>query len=475
MPVTHDSDVPQEPAATGITPLDEHRERNADEAAVREIVGQIQQTGVEFVYYQTVSLTGRVLGKVVPARHLHRNLERGVNMHRTAVADLQVTREGALLGGGTQAPEFTALPDLDTFAVLPWDRTVARFFCQVYEPEHLPEVGGRHLAHDARGNLKRVHAAFTERTGLHLRTGCEPEMSWLGEGLKVRVRPGSSPSYHADCLELMRPIYQRVIRYAQQLGFDMVEGDYEDPGQLELNWNFDHADRTADRLVTYRQICRQVARELGVTASFMPKPFTGMMGNGCHHNFSVWRGEENVLADPAVRELHLTETGRHVLGGVLAHAAGSMALMGPTVNSYKRYWDVGQFAPAQINWGMDNKTCTVRLSANGRLECKLPDASVNPYLSHAALIAAIQDGLDNGIDPGEPHSGDSTDASVSKFGPLPLTLGDALNAFAADEVVRSSMPEEMAELYLALKHDEWARFCGAVTDWERDMYTEALP
>ncbi|MFF5259222.1 glutamine synthetase family protein [Actinomadura viridis] len=464
------------------TALDEHKERNADDGAARDLAARVEQSGVEFIYYQTVSLTGRVVGKVVPARHLRRNLERGVNLHRTAMSDLQVDRFGALLGGGTEAPEFTAMPDLDTFDVLPWDTTVGRFFCSVYEPGQRPGVGGRPLATDARSNLRRVHAAFTEATGLRLRSGCEPEMTWTGPGLEVHVKPGSSPSYHVDSLEVMRPVFQRVIRYGQALGLDMIEGDYEDPGQLELNWMFDDADRTADRLVTYRQICRQVARELGVTASFMPKPAAGVMGNGCHHNLSLWRGEENVLADPAVTEMHLTETGRHAVGGILSHAAGMMALMGPTVNSYKRYWDAGQFAPSQINWGMDNKTCTVRLSANGRLECKLPDASVNPYLSHAALISAIKDGLDHAVDPGAPQAGSSyADASSnemdspSKFTPLPLTLRDALDAFASDAVVRGAFPEEMAELYLALKGDEWARFCGAITDWEREMYTEHLP
>jgi glutamine synthetase len=359
---------------------------------------------------------------------------------------------------------------------------VGRLFCRVYEPRHRPEVGGRPLATDARSHLQRAHAAFTEATGgLRLRSGCEPEMTWTGPGLEVHYKPGSSPSYHVDSLEVMRPVYQRVIRYAQALGFDMIEGDYEDPGQLELNWLFDDCDRTADRLVTYRQICRQVARELGVTASFMPKPAAGVMGNGCHHNLSLWRAGDgggegvNILADPDVTEMHLTEPGRHAVGGILSHAAGMMALMGPTVNSYKRYWDAGQFAPSQINWGFDNKTCTVRLSANGRLECKLPDASVNPYLSHAALLAAIKDGLDHAIDPGAPQSGSSYDGAPSKFEPLPLTLRDALDAFAADTVIRGSFPDQMADLYLDLKGDEWARFCGAITDWEHEMYSEHLP
>ncbi|MFG3205103.1 glutamine synthetase family protein [Streptomyces sp. NPDC048192] len=459
---------------SGATALDRHRERNTDRAAIAEIQACIAESGVQYLYYQAVTVTGRVVGKVVPAGHLARNAEKGVQLHRTAVSDLQVDRAGTLLGGGVEAAEFTAVPDLDTFAVLPWDTSVGRFFCRLYEPGHRPGVGGQPLATDVRGNLLRLHAGFTERTGLELRTGCEPEMTWSGPGLDARFRPGSSPAYHVDHLERYRPIYQKVIGYARALGLDMIEGDYEDPGQLELNWMYDHADLTADRLIVYRQICRQVARELGVTASFMPKPATGMMGNGCHHNLSLWRGEQNVLAEPGVRELHLTETGRHALGGILTHAAGAMAVMGPTVNSYKRYWDSGQFAPSQINWGMDNKTCTVRLSANGRLEFKLPDAMVNPYLSHAVLLAAIEDGLDNRIDPGPAQRGSSYAGEVA-FAKLPLTLGEALDAFAADEVVKTALGSELVELYSELKRDEWARFCGAVTDWEHMMYAEEAP
>ncbi|MFE3580121.1 glutamine synthetase family protein [Streptomyces vinaceus] len=456
------------------TALDEHRERNADRAAIEAIEKRIADAGVEYIYYQAVTVTGRVIGKVVPAEHLLRNVEKGVHMHRTVMADFQVDRAGNLLGGGTQAAEFTALPDLDTFAVLPWDTSVARFFCRLYEPEHRLEIGGQPLTTDVRGNLLRLHKDFTARTGLELRSGCEPEMTWTGPGLEARHRPDDSPAYRVDLLEQSRPIYQKVISYAKALGFTMIEGDYEDPGQIELNWMFDHADLTADRLITYRQICRQVGRELGVKPSFMPKPATGMMGNGCHHNLSLWRGDENVLAEPGRRELHLTDIGMHALGGILTHAAASMAVMGPTVNSYKRYWDSGQFAPSQINWGMDNKTCTVRLSANGRLEFKLPDAMVNPYLSHAILLGAISDGLDNRIDPGAAQQGSSYD-SRARFAPLPLNLGEALDSFSADRVVKDALGPELVELYYDYKADEWARFCGVVTDWEHMMYSEDTP
>lgn len=458
-----------------MTALDLHKELNTSSSVSDDLAARVRDAGVEYLYYQVVTLSGRVLAKVVPAKHLLRNLEKGVNFHRTAICDLQASREGGLFGGGAQAAEFTAMPDADTFNVLPWDRSVGAFFCRLYEPEHIHEIGGSPLATDPRGLLYRAHEQFIEDTGLRLKTGCEPEMSWLGDKLEVHVRPGASPAYHLGNLELMRPIFKRVMEYASALGLDMIEGDYEDPGQLELNWMFDSCEKTADRLITYRLICRQVANEFSVRASFMPKPTTGAMGNGCHHNFSLWRGDQNVLAEPGRRELHLTETGRHALGGVLAHAPGSMLVMASTVNSYKRYWDAGLFAPNRLNWGMDNKTCTVRLSANGRLEYKIPDASVNPYLSHTLLLAAMRDGLEKRLDPGVPDNSDSVPRGEEKRTRLPLTLGEAVEAFDRDEVVRNAMPKAMADLYRDLKADEWARFCSVVTEWEKNMYTEYLP
>jgi len=455
--------------------LDLHKEQNTRSVAAEDIVKRIQDAGVQYLYYSSVTVSGRVLAKVVPAKHLRRNLEKGINCHRTAICDLQTSREGMLFGGGAQAAEFTAMPDIDSFNVLPWDHSVGSFFCYLYEPEHIHEIGGQPLATDCRGLLYRSHERFSEDTGLTLKTGCEPEMSWLGDKLEVHVRPGASPSYHMGNLELMRPIFKRVIEYATALGLDMIEGGYEDPGQLELNWMFDRCEKTADRMMLYRLICRQVASEFGVKASFMPKPTTGAMGNGCHHNLSLWRGEHNVLAQSGRRELHLTETGLHALGGVLAHAPGSMLIMASTVNSYKRYWDAGLFAPNRLNWGMDNKTCTVRLSANGRLEYKIPDASVNPYLSHTLLLAAMRDGLENRLSPGEPDASDSVPRGSEKRTRLPLTLGEAVQAFEDDPLIFNAFPPDLANLYRDLKADEWARFCSVVTEWERKMYTDYLP
>lgn len=456
--------------------LDQHREANAAPGALDAARAAIALHGVEFVYFQAVTITARVVGKVVPATEFARLAVKGVMQHRTAVANLQSTREGVLMGGGVGAAEYCAVPDLDTFQVLPWDHRTARVFCRLYEPDHVLTSPGAPLPTDSRGLLHRIHTDFTERTGLELRTGTEPEMTWEGPGFVTSARPGASPSYHIEHLERYRAVYQKVIGYAQAMGFQMVEGDFEDAGQVELNWMFDKAELTADRLVTYRQICKQVARELGIHASFMPKPGVGYMGNGCHHNWSLWRDGANILAEPGREDLHLTQEGQHALGGLLAHTPGGMLVMGSTVNSYKRYWDAGQFAPSKINWGLDNKTCTVRLSANGRLEYKLPDAACNPFLSHAVLIAAIDDGLKNQIWPGEPTAGSSYESTMPQlFGKLPLSLGEAIEAFRADGYLIDVLGKPLSDLLVEYKSDEWARFNSTITDWEREMYWDDTP
>ncbi|MEQ3549610.1 hypothetical protein WIS52_03915 [Pseudonocardia nematodicida] len=454
--------------------FDRHRAANVDSPDVGRLEETLAQEGVEFVYYMIPTIGGRTVAKVAPAGHLRRMLGTGIAFHRTALTDLQSDRSGYLIGGGIEAREFWALPQPETLQVLPWDTTVARVFCRAYEPPQLPGVGGRIMPFDTRAVCELAHSGFTARTGLELRSGLEPEMTWAGPGMEVTAKDGQSPAYQVENLERMRPVYQRVIRYARALGLDMIQGDYEDDGQLELNWHYDRAGLTADRLVTYRQICKQVARELGLQCSFMPKPTNGKMGNGCHHNLSLWRGTgedaENIVDDGRV-ELHVTERARHAIAGMLVHSPGSMLVMGSTVNSYKRYWDAGQFAPDEPTWGLDTRAAAVRISSNGRMEFRLPDASVNPYLSHLYLLASIEDGLRRELDAGKPETAGGDVAGIR----LPRTLGEAIEAFRADDYLNEAIPEALTSVYLDLKSDEWARFCGTITEWEYKQYWEAIP
>lgn len=469
--MTDTTTTPAEAAMAAMTDRDaaaRHRAANLESDVVAELQERIEASGVEYMYYTLPTIGARNVAKMVPAKHVVRNLEKGIAFHRTALTDLQSDIFGNLIGGGIEAKEFIGLPEPDTFQALPWDTSVGRMFCTAYEPDHLPEVGGQPNAYDTRAFLKRMHRVLKDTLGLEMRSGTEPEMVWAGPGLDPIVKDGQSPAYQVENLEVMRPIYKSIVTYATAMGLDMIEGDYEDKGQLELNWMFDDVEKTADRLVLYRQICKQVAREHGVEAVFMPKPYVGSMGNGCHHNISLWdESGDNILVTPDETELHLSERGQHAVGGILDHAAGLMLVMASTVNSYKRFWDPGQFAPARANWGLDNRGSLVRISSIGRAEVRVPDASVNPYLSHGLLIAAAIEGLQQRTSPGEAGN----DAAQQ----LPLTLGEAIDAFRDDALVQQVLPRDLSDVYLELKSDEWARYCGAVTDWEYKQYWQAIP
>ena len=451
------------------TAFTRHQEANLRPDVLSALGERIRETGVKYIYYMVPSLGARPIAKGVPAEHVERMLRKGIAFHRTALTDLQTSREGELIGGGVAAHEFWGLPEPETFQVLPWDPEVARIFCTAYDPPHLAG-GGKLIPLDTRALFIAAHRSFTERTGLELRSGLEPEMTWVGPGIEVVSKDDQSPAYQVENLEKMRPVYKKVIGYSQAMDFNMIQGDYEDDGQIELNWEYDRAELTSERMTTYRQICKQVARELGLQASFMPKPYNGKMGNGCHHNLSLWRGDENVIEDGRI-ELHATDIARNAIAGMLLHTPGSMLVMGSTVNSYKRYWDAGQFAPSGADWGLDTRGVAIRISANGRMEYRLPDASVNPYLSHLYLLAAIEHGLSARLDPGDPGRPSEAIAEVV----VPNTLGTAIEAFEADEYLMGAMPEELTRIFLQLKRDEWARYCGQITQWEFDQYWEAIP
>jgi glutamine synthetase len=145
------------------------------------------------------------------------------------------------------------------------------------------------------------------------------------------------------------------------------------------------------------------------------------------------------------------------------------------VNSYARYWDVGQYAPTAPVWGIDDRQGIVRV-LGARMEFRAPDASCNPSLTHAVLLAAMRDGIRNGIDPGPPNPKEHVvDPSEARFPLMPRTLGEALEALEEDEVVRSALTDEIYDTFMAIKRDEWERNCGAVTEWDRDMYLDYLP
>ncbi len=464
------------------TELEATLSESARAAALREIGARIREYEVKHVYLQYTSVPGRVMGKVVPARHFERIAEQGLAWTYLAAGGLASDLAGDLIGpSGAAALEGLMIPDLSTFQVLPWDTDMARVFCDHFHRADDELRPGQIALGDSRANLKRVHAAFRDEFGCELKSGCEPEMSWFPNREQMDTSVSTLPdhvstAYHIGQLEQIRPILKLVTRYAQEMGLDMIQADYEDPGQIEMNFSFGPCLDTADRLVTYRQICVQVAKELGVVATFMPKPVAHIMANGCHHHLSLWRGDEAVFA---AAEGGLNDMGRWAMGGLLAHARGMSAVVASTVNSYARFWDVGRFAPTTPVWGHDNRLGIVRVLGS-RLEYRAPDACCNPYMTHAVMLAAMADGIRNRIDPGPAVPVDADPAALERFADdrfalLPRTLGEAIEAFEQDDVVCGALPGDLSETFLAVKRDEWQRSCGAITDWQRDTYLAYLP
>ena len=387
-----------------MTDLERFVAQEGREDLIADVRRRIDAEGITYIYYQFVSVTGRIMGKGVPAPHWETIARKGFQLVYGSTANLFIDRRGDYIGYGPEARELIGLPDVDTFCPLPWDPRVARVFCTLFRGREEEVDGGAFLTSDCRGNLHRIHDAFTAATGLEMRIGCEPEMMWLktdAEG-KPTVEGMTKPyCYHIDQFSELQPLIHKVLEYAGKMGLDMIQGDHEDaPGQLELNFQFDKAERTADRLTTYRQICRQVGRELGAFPCFMPKPFMGVSANGCHHNFSLWRGEENTFLPDTDNPRLPGVTGLRAVAGVLEHLSALCAISSPTVNSYRRFADAGFWAPVFADWGFQNRTTALRISAPGRFEYRSVDSAVNPYLSMAALLVTIKDGIDRNLDPG---------------------------------------------------------------------------
>jgi glutamine synthetase len=488
-----------------MTDLEAHVRADGRAELVKQVRAKIDQLGIKYIYYQFVSVTGRIVGKGIPADHWESVAERGFQLVYGSTANLFVDRHKNYIGYGPEASELVGIPDPETFCQLPWDKRVARVFCTCFRNREERVNPGAHLTSDCRGNLRILHNKFKKaHKGLHLRHGCEPEMMWLKRDEAGNPAGGfSKPNcYHIDQFESLRPVFLKVIEYAQAMGLDMIQGDHEDaPGQLELNFMFDDALRTADRLTTYRQICAQVARENNLLAVFMCKPFMGVSANGCHHNLSLWRGgkeEINPLHNDPLPGLEGTFTylkggentfmplkgqakpgpiGLNCIGGVIKHVGALTAIGSSTVNSYRRLWDTGFWAPVFADWGYQNRTCALRISAPGRFEYRSVDSTVNPYLMAAALLQAFDDGIRNNLDPGEPEERNIYDAMAAgkKVKKLPMSLGDALSELEKDEVVKKAMPDEMYRVFMHYKRDEWEKFMSTVTEWDLRTYIDYLP
>jgi len=271
-------------------------------------------------------------------------------------------------------------------------------------------------------------------------------------------------------------VIAEICDYMLELGWGAYQNDHEDAnGQFEMNWHYADCLVTADRHSFFKFMVKSVAEKHGLRATFMPKPFSNLTGNGCHVHVSVWdpSGNRNLFADDS-NELGLSAGAYAFLGGILRHAGGLAGITNPTVNSYKRInaprtISGATWSPNTVTWTGNNRTHMVRVPAPGRFEIRLPDGAANPYLLQAALLSAGSTGMATKADPGPRYDIDMYEQghTVKNAPKLPLNLLDAIRGFERDEVLTGALGAEFSKSYVKMKTIEWNAYSAHLSEWER--------
>lgn len=433
----------------------------------------LKEQGIRYVLAQFVDIHGAAKAKAVPAEHLDMILTDGAGFAGFALWGF---------GMGPHGPDYMARGDLATLSPIPWMPGFARIACDGH-------VHGKPYAYCSRVVLKRQLAELGKR-GLTLFTGIEPEFMLLRRTADRSLAPVDDtdllekPCYDYKGLARAVPFLEAMSDSLRAVGVDVYQIDHEDAnGQFEVNYAYSDALTTADRLIMVKMAASEIARSMGMIATFMPKPFSNRTGTGSHIHISIGNSATaNLFHDDKDKNgLGLSQMAYHFLGGVLAHARALTAVVAPTINSYKRLV-VGRalsgatWAPAYITYGDNNRTACVRIPY-GRLEMRLPDGSSNPYLATAAILAAGMDGVERKLDPGKPINENLYEWSPEKLKKagiklLPQNLAEALDEFETDNVLRAALGEDLSQEFLTLKRMEWVEYSRHVSDWERDRYVE---
>ncbi|MGE8105535.1 type III glutamate--ammonia ligase [Allorhizobium sp. NPDC080224] len=429
----------------------------------QDLAGFAKERGIKYFMISYTDLFGAQRAKLVPSQ---------------AIAEMQ--KDGAGFAGFatwldlTPAhPDLFAIPDASSVIQLPWKPEVAWVAADCM-------MDDQPVAQAPRVVLKKLVAEAAEH-GLRVKTGVEAEFFLIsadGEAISDQYDTAEKPCYDQQALMRRYDVIAEICDHMLALGWKPYQNDHEDAnGQFEMNWEFDDALVTADKHSFFKFMVKSVAEKHGLRATFMPKPFKGLTGNGCHAHISVWDidGKVNAFADKDM-PFGLSTKGKTFLGGIMKHASALAAITNPTVNSYKRInaprtVSGATWAPNTVTWTGNNRTHMVRVPGPGRFELRLPDGAVNPYLLQAIIIAAGLSGLKSNADPGPHHDIDMyRDGHTVKDAPrLPLNLLDALRAFEQDEVLKAALGSDFSDAYIKLKHDEWNSYCGHFTAWERQM------
>ena len=438
------------------------------------VLRTIEERGVKFVRLWFTDVIGTLKSVAIAPAEVEGAFAEGIGFDGSAIEGLTRTYESDLL----------AQPDPTTFQTLPWRGEIdptARMFCDLTTPDGRPAVS------DPRNVLRRTLAKAAD-AGFTFYTHPEIEFYLLKSssfGPEGPVPVDSAGYFDNVPGGTAHDFRRRSVRMLEDLGISVEFSHHEGgPGQNEIDLRYADALTTADNIMTFRTVIKEVAIEQGVYATFMPKPLSGHPGSGMHTHMSLFEGDTNAFYEAGAK-YQLSKTGRQFIAGLLRHANEMAAVTNQFVNSYKRLWG-GDEAPSFITWGHNNRSALVRVpmykpnkGASTRVELRTLDSACNPYLAYAVILAAGMKGIEEGYELPREAEDDVWMLSERErkslgIDPLPKTLNEAIEIAESSELLAETLGENVFEFFLRNKRAEWDAYRSQVTQFEIDRLLSIL-
>jgi glutamine synthetase len=441
----------------------------------QDVLNRAKADSVRFLNLQFTDILGAIKSITIPTGCLEEALDRGVWFDGSSIEGFARIYES----------DMVLRPDPTTYCVLPWsapERRRARIICDLFAPDGSPFAG------DPRAVLRRV-LARAEQQGYVFNTGPELEFFLFKKDGDFPTQPvphDVGGYFDFSPRDEAQQVRGDIMLALDEMGIEVEASHHEvAAGQHEIDFRYADALTSADHAVTVKYTVKAIAATHGLYATFMPKPIFGISGSGMHTHQSIFDMAGNSLFYDPNDEYRLSKLAYHFIAGQLTHAQGLAAVVAPTVNSYKRLVP-GYEAPAYICWAQINRSALIRIpryspgrESSTRVELRCPDASCNPYLAFAVMLAAGLDGIDKELTAPPPvnedvYDFDEDDLRERSIGVLPGTLGEALRALSCDPVIRAALGEHVAQAFVRAKAAEWDDYRIRVTEWELERYLETL-
>ncbi len=437
----------------------------------KDILKAVKEKNVKFIRLWFTDVLGFLKGFAISPSELEGALEEGMGFDGSSIEGFARIEESDMI----------ARPDPDTFAILPWhsdeDYSVARMFCDIYEPSGKPFAG------DPRFVLKR-NLAKAKELGFIYNVGPELEYFYFKDA-KTPEPLDNGGYFDLAPLDVAQDLRRDTIFTLQGLGITVEYSHHEvAASQHEIDLRYTDALTMADNVMTYRLVVKEIARKHGVYATFMPKPIFGINGSGMHVHQSLFKGDKNAFFEKG-EKYHLSSIGKAYTAGILKHAPEITAITSQWVNSYKRLVP-GYEAPVYICWAQMNRSALVRIpmykpgkEKATRIEYRSPDPSCNPYLAFSVMLAAGLEGINKKYKLSEPANDNiyhMSEEEKEKAGirSLPEDLFEAIKIAEKSKLIKECLGDKVFEYFIRNKKMEWNEYKAQVSQYEIDKYLPIL-